>query len=143
MLAFDNHVVDDNPAADARAQSPKHQAGHIAGGPDPILAIGGGVGVVLENRRFVELVGHQLADGQIVPARQIVRMQQHPAGNVHRAGRGHADGGDFIPTHAAGGDGLIGDAVDVSHAVFGAFDGFRGPADVRAGMPAAHRPRPP
>ena len=54
VLAFEDHVVDDDAAADAGAEGEQHHAVRVAARADPELAVGGGVGVVLERGRLAE-----------------------------------------------------------------------------------------
>ena len=46
-------------------------------GTDPVFAIRGRVAVVLEAVGFFEPIGEQLANRQVVPARQVGRVEQH------------------------------------------------------------------
>ena len=62
--ALDDPTFLDDPAADPRAQGEQHEAAGVPSGAGPVFAIGGGVGVVLEDRRLGELLAEQVADRQ-------------------------------------------------------------------------------
>ena len=104
MSAVDNLAVVDDAATDARAERPEHEAAGVFGGADPELAVRGGVGVVLQERRLAEPACRLVANMQVVPQRQVRRGEQHAPLDVHRAGRGQADGmqvGDVQLGHEA------------------------------------------
>src|SRR5437588_48659 len=43
-----------------------------------------------------------LADGDVLPRLEVGRVEDQAAGDVHRAGRGDADGGDLFQAEAGG-----------------------------------------
>ncbi len=66
----------------------------LAAGADPELAVGGRVGVVGEGHRQPAVAAHPVADGEVVPALQVDRLEELAGGDVHGAGRAEADPGD-------------------------------------------------
>ena len=96
----------DDPAADPRAEREHDEALGAPPGPRPVFAISGGVGVVLKNRRLVQRSGEAVADREILPPRQVRRVQQNPGVNVHRAGGTEAHRRDGVPPQTARRHGL-------------------------------------
>ncbi len=93
VLAVDREVADDDAAADAGAQGEEDHAVEVAARADPELAVGGGAGVVGEGDRQPAMLGDPVADGEIVPALEVHRVDEFSGGDVHRAGRTEPDAG--------------------------------------------------
>ena len=129
--ALDHHVADDDAAADAGAKRQQDHALKIAARADPVFAIGGGVGVVLEGDRHSAMVAHAVADGEIVPAGQVDDRGQHARGNVHAAGRAEPNPGDGPRFEAGVADGLMHGGAHASGGVFRAGLDLRGNAQPR------------
>ena len=106
VLAFHHVVFDDDAGADAGAEREEDKAAGIAGRPGPVLAVGGGVGVVLERRRQPERLADVIADRHVLPRLQVRRIEDEPGRDVHRAGGGDADGVDVLHLPSASRDGL-------------------------------------
>ena len=94
VCALHHQVADDDAAADARAEGQQDHALEVAARADPVLAVGGGVGVVLERDRQAAMMAHPVADGEVVPAGEVDDGGEHSLGDIHSAGRAEADAGD-------------------------------------------------
>ena len=68
----------------------------------PVFAVGRGVGVVLKDRLLLQLLRKQIADRQMIPSRQVGRLEKHPAREVHCARRAEPDPGDPVPGQSTG-----------------------------------------
>ena len=84
-------AVDDDAAADAAADGDEEHVAGAATGAESVLGDGGGVGVVLQEARDVELLLEPRGEGDIAPAREVGGMGDHAAQVVDRPGRGDAD----------------------------------------------------
>ena len=96
MFAANDHVAEDDAHPDAGAEGEEDEAGQSAAGPHPELAVGGGVGVVLEGHRQAAVLADPVADGKIVPAGQVNRAGDDAGGEVHGAGGAEAHPGDGL-----------------------------------------------
>ena len=72
-------------AADAGAEREQHHAVRVLRGPDPELAVGGGVGVVLERGRLAERLLDVVADRHVLPRLEVRRVEDQPGLDVHEA----------------------------------------------------------
>jgi hypothetical protein len=100
VFAIDGQVADDDPAPQARAKRQHDNAVILLAAADPKFAVSRGVGVVGERRGQAEGAGHFIANREIVPVRQIVRLEEHAARDVHGPGRTKADGCDVADRQA-------------------------------------------
>src|SRR5262245_19526182 len=71
---FDDNIIQDDTAADAGAEREEDHALAAATGPDPILAVCGGVGVVLERGQPARGVLHVLPHWDVLPGPQVRRV---------------------------------------------------------------------
>ena len=94
MFAHDKQAIDDDPAADPGSQREQNHAPQAAARADPSFAIGGRFGVVRVADRQAGIMGHFFADRKLPPRGKVHRLQQHPRGDIHRAGRSQADSSD-------------------------------------------------
>src|ERR1700722_8537761 len=92
ILTLDNDVSDDDPAANARAKRPEHKAVGLAGSANPKLAVGGRIGVVLQECRLLEVLADRVTNRKIPPAGEIRRLEEPAARDIHRTGSGQPDG---------------------------------------------------
>src|SRR6185437_11452425 len=90
VFALDDHVADDNAAADAGAEREQHHALRFLPRTDPEFAISRGVRIVLIDRRFAERLANVLANRHILPRLQIRRIENEAGLDVHEAGGGDA-----------------------------------------------------
>src|SRR5208337_1545008 len=98
--ALDDPALVDDSAADARAQGEEYEAARVPPRAGPVFAVGRGVGIVLQDRLLVQLLRKQIADRQMIPSRQVGRLEKHPAREVHCARRAEPDPGDLVPGQA-------------------------------------------
>src|SRR5882724_5368028 len=71
VFAFDDFGIPDDAAADARAEREENQAFGAPPCPGPELAIGGGVGIVLEGRGDIELLLNIIAHRHVLQCGHI------------------------------------------------------------------------
>src|SRR4029453_6959145 len=74
VFAIDREIADNDPAAHARTERQEDNAVVLLPAADPRLAVGSGICVVCKCRRQAECLGHAVANREIVPMRQIVRL---------------------------------------------------------------------
>jgi hypothetical protein len=98
--ALDQHLLNDDPAADAGAHREQHHAAVLAAGAGPVFAVGSGVGVVHVGDWVAAGPAHQIADRRVVPVGQVAGAEQHAGLEVHRARRREPHPGD-IPGRGA------------------------------------------
>ena len=95
-VPLDDEVADDDAAADAGAEREQDHAVGALARSGPVLPVGGGVGVVLKGGREAEVVADVLPHGDVLPRLEVRRVEDDAGGDVHRAGRRDADGGDLV-----------------------------------------------
>ena len=96
VRAADQVIVDDDPAADTRAERHQHEAVMIAAAADPKLAVCRGVGVIDQRDRDADVIFEQCRDRRIVPSRQIVRADQLARLGIDHPRNAHADSCDVM-----------------------------------------------
>ena len=77
--ALDDPAFFHNAAANSRSQGKQHQTAAVPPLASPVFAVGRRVGVILKDRLLVQTLGQQIADRQLIPSRQVGRLEQHPA----------------------------------------------------------------
>ena len=107
-VAAKHLAVDDDAAADAGAQREHDQVLDVLAGSGPELAPAGGIGVVLQRGPDARLVLHDLAERDVLHARQVARVDDQALAMAHGAGRADADADDLLAVDAGLGDGLLG-----------------------------------
>src|SRR5262245_33144133 len=87
--------IDDQPCAQARAESQKHEMAQIiAPFPNSEMKFGQGAGVAVvldENRQIRKLVRQSLFQPDAMPARQMRRIDQYAFGDLQRPAYRNAD----------------------------------------------------
>ena len=96
VFAADEHSVDDNSAADPRPKRKEHQTPEVFTAANPELTVGRGVRIILKCDRFLNHVSQFVTNWKIPPRAKIVRLQQHPCGDVHRPRRCQPDVHDRV-----------------------------------------------
>src|SRR5690606_1284280 len=106
---------DDDTPADAGAHGEENHAAVLAPGAGPVLAIGGGVGVVDVGNGIAAGAADEVANRRVVPVGQVAGAEEHAGLEVHRARGGEADAGDvsqvearFVDQRADGGANAVG-----------------------------------
>jgi hypothetical protein len=124
-------ALDDDAPADAGAQRVHDQVVDVLAGARPELAPGGGVGVVLQRGPDSRLLFHDLAEGHVLHARQVARIDHQALAMAHGSGRADPDADDLFVVDAGLGDGLLGGVDDVRDHLVAALVHFRQRAQLR------------
>ena len=93
LPSLEQTPVQDNAAANTRADGQIDQVVYAAPGPEAVLAQRGQVGVVGQEGGPGERIGQTRAQRHIPPTGQVGGEEDHPCSGIQRPGRSDADGG--------------------------------------------------